>query len=232
MNAAPDNQTNGALLECRGVGKRFTVAGQDIAVLERVDLAVPRGAVTAITGRSGAGKSTLLTLLAGLDLPSAGSILFEGRPLESLPRRELALLRRRRIGVIFQRFNLLPAWSVFENVEAALVHDCPDAAARRKKVLPLLQELGLAARADNLPAQLSVGEQQRVAIARALVNEPALVLADEPTGELDAETAEEVRRLLLSAVQSRGATLIFATHGSVPSNFAARTLHLHNGVLS
>ncbi|HEY3417778.1 MAG TPA: ABC transporter ATP-binding protein [Armatimonadota bacterium] len=219
------------LLECRGVTKSFAVKRATLPVLTGVCFSVQAGEVLVITGRSGAGKSTLLNLLGGLERPTAGSIVFAGRPLETLSAEALAQLRREQIGIIFQNFNLLPTWTTFENVEAALLHTRLTPAERREQVLALLRELGLDERLDNRPAELSAGQQQRVAIARTLAHSPRLILADEPTGDVDPETAAEILARLLAAVRQGGATLIVATHGSFPLDQADRILRLQDGVV-
>jgi len=219
------------ILELKGVSKHFDGPRGRTPVLEAIDLVVRRGETIVIAGRSGAGKSTLLSLLAGLDRPSAGTILLEGSPLETRSNRDLAALRRKKIGIIFQSFNLIQSWTAQENVEAALIPAGAPRAARRKKAAAVLSSLGLHDRLDHLPSELSIGEAQRVAVARTMVNEPALVLADEPTGEVDSQTAREILDLLTGPVAAAGATLLIATHGSLPPLPGARMLRLAEGKL-
>ncbi|MBI3910148.1 MAG: ABC transporter ATP-binding protein [Armatimonadetes bacterium] len=224
--------TNCLLLECRDLRKTFVVKRQEICVLESITFSVNRGEIVVLTGKSGAGKSTLLGILAGLDRPTSGSAIFEGRPLESMTNEALAWLRRRDIGIVFQSFNLLPSWTAFENVEAALMHTGLSKSARRQKVVALLEALGLGARLDNLPAELSVGEQQRVAVARTLIHAPKLLLADEPTGDVDPETAQEIIARLVAPVKETGATLIVATHGIFPQEIADTVFQMKDGRLA
>ena len=222
---------SGVLLQCTDLRKTFTLRGREIRVLDGVSLSVPRGEIVAVSGRTGAGKSTLLMLLGGLDRPTSGTVALSGRNMEALSNEELAQLRRTQIGIVFQSHNLLPSWTALENVGAALLHTGMPAARRRERVKALLSELGLGGRMDNLPAELSMGQQQLVAIARALANEPELLLADEPTGDVDPESAQEIIRLLASPVRERGAALVIATHGVFPLNVADRVLHLRGGAL-
>ncbi|MBI3946531.1 MAG: ATP-binding cassette domain-containing protein [Armatimonadetes bacterium] len=226
MTMTPD-----PLLQCRGLRKCFITRGREVCVLGSVDLAVRAGEVVVIRGRSGAGKSTLLGLLGGLERPTSGSVLLGSERLEALSASALASLRRRRIGIIFQSHNLLPSWTARENVEAALMHAGVPAGARRARAAGLLKALGLEDRLGYLPAELSVGQQQRVAIARALVNEPSVILADEPTGDVDPETAAEIVSLLTAPVHERGVALVVATHGAFPLDGADRVCHLEGGRL-
>ena len=195
-------------------------------------MAVKPGEIVTITGRSGEGKSVLLWLLSGLDRPDSGQVVFMGRSLDGLSNRELARLRGDEIGIIFQNFNLVASWTAVENVESAMRHNGMNPQERRQKAVAALAELGLGERLDNLPAELSIGQQQRVAIARTLVNDPTLILADEPTGDVDPETAREIIDLLLAPVKEKGATLIVATHGNLPLDEAHRMLVLKEGRLT
>lgn len=221
-----------AVLEIRGLKKHFQDGRREVRVLEGIDLAVRGGEIVVVIGRSGAGKTTLISLMAGLDRPSSGSVMLDGRPLEDLSNEELTLLRRQKIGIVFQSFNLLPSMTAAENVEAALLPTPMPKGDRREKVKSLLVGLGLGDRADRFPSQLSVGEQQRVAVARALVNNPVLILADEPTGDVDNETAGEIIDLLVAPVRRANATLVVTTHGCFPDHVAGRSLHLRCGKLS
>lgn len=219
------------LIECQDVAKSYGAGARRIQVLDSINLVIRRDEIVAITGRSGAGKSTLLHLLGGLDRPTFGSVVFEGASMESMSDGRLAALRRQRIGTVFQSFNLLASWTALENVEAALLHTGIPSAVRRKRAESLLVDLGLEDRLDNMPAELSGGEQQRVAIARALANDPALILADEPTGDVDPETASTILDILAARVEADGKTLVVATHGPVPSALSARELRLEKGKL-
>ena len=222
---------NDIILECHNLWKAFTVRGKEIVVLRGVNLAVRSGETVVIRGRSGTGKSILLWLLSGLDRPTSGEVLLEGRSLSSLSGGELAQVRRDRIGIIFQNFNLIESWTASENVEAALHHGQMPKKARWAKAIKALEDLALAERLDNLPSELSIGEQQRVAIARTLMNDPALILADEPTGDVDPETAKEIVEMLVAPVKQKGTALIIATHGNLPLDIADRELWLRDGIL-
>ncbi|MFZ2955476.1 MAG: ABC transporter ATP-binding protein [Candidatus Ozemobacteraceae bacterium] len=224
-------QTPEIFLDAKGIFKSFRRDGQEIPILNGIDLALPCGTVTVIRGRSGTGKSTLLSLLAGLDRPTSGSINLNGNFLERLDNESLALLRKQTLGFVFQSFNLLPSWTARENVEAVLMHSGLPPERRREKVVALMTKLDLSERLEHLPHQLSVGQQQRVAVARTLVNEPQLILADEPTGDVDSETAAEMLNLLIGSVREKGATLLVATHGSFPLKLADRLYSLENGKL-
>jgi putative ABC transport system ATP-binding protein len=209
-------------IELRKVSKRYG----ERTVLEETDLSIGRGEFVVIVGRSGSGKSTLLRLIGGLETPDAGQIRFAGRDLAVLAETERALLRRRTVGFVFQFFNLIPTLTVAENVQLPLaLNELPKQAAAERSAT-LLRELGLDDCSDRFPEELSGGEQQRVAIARAVVHEPALVLADEPTGNLDLETADRVLDLLEATCRRRGATLVMATHGQDVANRADRTLRI------
>ena len=198
------------MIELRGVTKSVPSGAGTLTILHPLDLSIPSGTVAAITGPSGSGKSTLLGLIAGLDAPSAGTILIDGVEITALDEDGLARLRGRRIGFVFQFFHLLPSLTAYENVlvpmEIAGVRDAPARAAG------LLAEVGLTDRGHHYPSQLSGGEQQRVAIARALANDPPLLLADEPTGNLDTATGHTIIELLLNVNRARGTTLVLVTH--------------------
>ena len=207
--AAPAVETD-AVVDVRDVRKRYREGEATREVLRGASFQLVRGAVGALVGRSGAGKSTLLNLVSGIDRPDGGAVVVDGRHLEALSERERTLFRRRHVGFIFQFYNLVPTLTVEENVRFLLDLDgAPDAADRARA---LLTEVGLADRAGAFPDRLSGGEQQRVAIARALAHDPALVLADEPTGDLDARTGAHVLDLLERMTRERGRTLLLVTH--------------------
>jgi putative ABC transport system ATP-binding protein len=195
----------------RGLTKQYRRGGESVHALAGVDLEIATGAFTAVMGPSGSGKSTLLNVLTGIDRPSSGEVWLEDQRLDRLSEAQLAILRRERIGLIFQAFNLLNSMSALENVmlPALLTGSSPRAARTRANAL--LNELGLQAHAHALPSQLSGGQQQRVAIARALVNDPVALFADEPTGNLDAQTSQEVLQLL-ARLRQRGLTIVLVTH--------------------
>jgi len=220
------------LLRVEKLSKSYHTRGHEVKVFTDVSFAVNTGELLLVTGRSGVGKSTLLGLLSGLDRASGGSIFFQEKEVTGLSLAELAELRASSIGMIFQNFNLIPGWTARENVEAVLMHRGISAAERQKRATEILRELGLADRLENLPAELSVGQQQRVAIARTLVNDPVLILADEPTGDVDPETAVEIIDLLLPRVKSGRAAMIVASHGLFDVKLATRVVCLKDGILS
>jgi putative ABC transport system ATP-binding protein len=216
-----------ALYELRGVAKFFQRGQATVRALDGIDLEITAGEFVALEGPSGSGKTTLLQLLGALDRPSAGGVVFEGRDLASLPDHELAALRLRSFGFVFQQFNLIPTLSAVENVEAKLA----PIGGTRERALELLDEVGLSDRADHLPQQLSGGEQQRVAIARALSVEPRVVLADEPTGNLDTATGSEIIELLANLAVEHGSTIVVATHDTSLAARAPRRLAMRDGQL-
>jgi putative ABC transport system ATP-binding protein len=219
------------LLKCENVTKNFVVKQGEIQVLKGINLSANKGEIVVITGKSGTGKSTLLWILGGLERPTSGKVIFEDHSMDKLSSEDLAILRRRKIGIIFQNFNLLPSWTAFENVEAAMMHTGTPKPTRKEKTRTLLNGLGLGDRFDNLPSELSIGQQQRVAIARAIANEPSLILADEPTGDVDPETASEIINHLLAPVKDKNVTLIITTHGAFPLDVADRVFYMKDGNL-
>jgi len=232
MKTSNLNPSHPVLLECLNLSKVFHLHGREIPVLNRVQLSVQQGEIVVISGRSGAGKSTLLHILAGLDRPTQGTVTLNNQSLTTLSNQALSLIRQTQIGMIFQRFNLLPSWTALENVQATLFHSTLSLSERQHRARALLTDLGLAERCDHLPFELSVGQQQRVAVARALVNSPALVFADEPSGEVDSETGTEIVNCLVRCVKKQNSTLIVATHGTFPTHIADRRLHLTAGQLT
>jgi ABC-type lipoprotein export system ATPase subunit len=212
-----------------GLRKSYVMGKRTLEVLRGIDVTVERGEFLALRGASGAGKSTLLHLLGGLDLPSAGEIRFDGADLRAFSARALAQLRNRRVGFIFQAYHLLPELSALENVmlPARMARTAPTQAAARAN--DLLKRVGLGERTEHRPSELSGGEQQRVAIARAMVNEPDLILADEPTGNLDSHTGSEIITLLESLRAERNVTFIMATHDASIAARAPRVLQLADG---
>jgi putative ABC transport system ATP-binding protein len=211
----------------RGVAKFFQRGPTTVRALDGVDLEIQPGEFVALEGPSGSGKTTLLQLLGALDRPSAGELLFEGDDLTSQPDHALAALRLHSFGFVFQQFNLIPTLTAVENVEAKLM----PAGGTRERARELLAEVGLSERADHLPGQLSGGEQQRVAIARALSVDPRVVLADEPTGNLDTATGGEIIDLLAGLAAEHGATVIVATHDTTLAARAPRRVVVRDGRL-
>ena len=227
MSDAPNS-----MLLARNLHKTYVIGGRQLDVLRGIDLTVERGEFLALRGASGAGKSTLLHLLGGLDLPNQGEILFDGANLLKLSSSALANLRNRRVGFVFQAYHLLPELSAMENVmlPARMARLAVDEAQSRAH--DLLGRVGLAKRTEHRPSELSGGEQQRVAIARALINQPDLILADEPTGNLDSRTGDEIIQLLYTLRAERQATFIMATHSADIAARAPRVIELVDGQLA
>ena len=218
------------LIKISNLGKAYTTARVRVVALQDVSLSFEEGIFAAVTGASGSGKSTLLNLLGGLDTPSSGTIEIEGRKISEMSREELAFYRRSGVGMIFQSFNLIPGFSALENVAFPLMFTGTAKKERRLRAGEGLAQVGLEARADHRPSELSGGEQQRVAIARALVNRPRVLLADEPTGNLDSRTSREIVTLLAGLNRDRGLTVIMVTHEeSLAREFAGRGVRLRDG---
>jgi putative ABC transport system ATP-binding protein len=221
------------LIETRNLTKSYSRKnGSQIKALDGVNLEVSEGEFLAVVGRSGSGKTTLLNLLGALSRPTSGEVLFEGKPLSGFSNQDLALLRREKIGFIFQTFNLLPALTVFENVESALVHSSMPKNKIAEKISALLEFLDLTHKSSMLPLELSVGQQQKVAIARALVKDPTIIIADEPTGEMDPIAGKEIVAKLVQLNRESKITIIVASHGTFPYDEASRTLFLKEGRIS
>jgi putative ABC transport system ATP-binding protein len=219
-----------ALLETREVARIYRMGGGEVAALNGVSVALQKGEFVAIQGTSGSGKSTLLNLLGGLDTPTAGEVVFDGEPLAPKDKKRMAGYRRLSVGMIFQNFNLIPTMTAEENVKLALAFGGLRGAARRERARELLTRVGLAARLEHRPAELSGGEQQRVAIARALANRPRVLLADEPTGNLDSARATELLSLLREMVDRDGLTVLLVTHDrELASQFADRMIFMKDG---
>jgi putative ABC transport system ATP-binding protein len=217
-----------ALVEARRLVRTYGEGEAAVAALHGVDLTIERGEFVAVMGPSGCGKSTLLNLLAGLDRPSAGEVWLDGARVDQLSETALARLRRRRLGFVFQFFNLLPTLTASENVELPLLLAGRRRRAARRAARRVLDELGIGDKADAAPGELSGGQQQRVALARALANHPDLVLGDEPTGSLDSGSASEVLALLRAA-HARGQTLLLATHDPRVAAVADRVVTMRDG---
>ena len=217
-----------ALIEAHNLVKTYTMGGQTVHALRGVSLAIGEGDFVAIMGASGSGKSTLMNILGGLDLPTSGTYHLAGEALEGMAADQLASIRNRRIGFVFQQFNLLPRTSALENVELPMVYAGVHAAERHRRAAAALERVGLGERSSHTPAELSGGQQQRVAIARALVNQPSLILADEPTGALDSETSEDSMRLLTD-LNAQGMTVVMVTHESDVAAWAGRRILFKDG---
>ncbi|MEY3023966.1 MAG: transporter ATP-binding protein YtrE [Planctomycetota bacterium] len=222
---------DGPLVECRGLTREFRRGDQVIRPLEELDLDLAAGSFVALMGPSGSGKSTLLNLLAGIDRPTAGTLRIAGRAIERLSSRQLAAWRSREIGYVFQLYNLVPVLTAYENVELPLLLHPLTRAERHRRVSEALERVGLVDRHRHYPRQLSGGQEQRVAIARAIVTDPTILLADEPTGDLDRESARSVMDLLSRLHRDLGKTLVVVTHDPAVAARAERTLHLEKGRL-
>jgi len=220
---------NDLLIHASKLTRRYNVGNAVVAALSEVELTVPSGEFTALVGPSGSGKSTLLNLIGGLDRPSSGEIRVKGLSLGTASEPELVRYRRAQVGFIFQSFNLLPTLTALENVETPLMLVEVPRSARRDRAKALLESVGLAQRMLHKPNELSGGEKQRVAIARALANRPALLLADEPTGNLDSKTGGAVLDLLCGLLKAQGLTMIMVTHDPEIAARANRIVHLRDG---
>lgn len=218
-----------ALIQTKDLTKFYRLGEVTVKALENVTLAITRGSFVAVMGASGSGKSTLLHLLGCLDRPTSGRYWLDGVPVEGFDRDQLAEIRSQKIGFVFQNFNLLPRMTAMENVQLPLLYtgrDAPDADERARRVLALV---GLAGREDSLPTQLSGGQQQRIAIARALINEPQILLADEPTGQLDSRTSAEIMGIFQQLNLNHGITIVVVTHAEEVARFASRIITFRDG---
>jgi len=219
------------LYELTAVTKRYDQAKKKVTALDGIDLSIAEGEFLAIQGSTGSGKTTLLQMLGALDRPTSGSVMFEGRDLAAMHERELCALRSHAFGFIFQGFNLIPTLTAQENVETALVPLDVSAAERAERARAALADVGLAERGPHVPVELSGGEQQRVAIARALVRTPRVILADEPTGNLDERTRDDIIGLLEQLWREQGQTLVVVTHDTWVAGRASRRIWLDDGKL-
>ncbi len=219
------------LITTMDLRRTYTLGSEEISALRGIDLTVMPGQFIAVVGRSGSGKTTLLNILAGLDKPTSGKVMFQDRDIAEMDERDLTELRRHKIGFVFQSFGLLPLLSAFENVELPLRIAGVGARDREERTREALEIVGLWNRARHRPYELSGGEQQRVAIARAIVNEPPLILADEPTGELDSNNARSIFGLFKEMVQNRGISVVSATHDSTLLEMADEVKEIRDGQL-
>jgi putative ABC transport system ATP-binding protein len=216
------------LIQARELVKTYAMGDQTVHALRGVSLDIAEGEFVAIMGASGSGKSTLMNILGCLDLPTTGEYRLAGEPVETMQADQLASIRNRRIGFVFQQFNLLPRTSALENVELPMVYAGIKSAERREKATAALTRVGLGERMGHTPAELSGGQQQRVAIARALVNSPQLILADEPTGALDSQTSEDIMKLL-TELNAQGMTVVLVTHEHDVAAWARRRIVFRDG---
>ncbi|MHC5003779.1 MAG: ABC transporter ATP-binding protein [Planctomycetota bacterium] len=220
-----------ALIECRNLTRRYTRGENTITPLDALDLDIEAGDFLALMGPSGSGKTTLLNLLAGIDRPTSGSLTVDGLDVTALSRSQLAAWRSHAVGYIFQLYNLVPVLTAYENVELPLLLHKLSRRQRHDRVALALDLVGIADRHDHYPRQLSGGQEQRVAIARAIVTDPTIILADEPTGDLDRSSAANVMTLLQRLNRELGKTLVMVTHDPRTTEYARRTLHLEKGRL-
>ena len=225
------NDNNEVLVDVQGVDRVFRRGSEEIHVLQKLDLQVRKGEFLALMGPSGSGKSTLLNLIGGLDRPSSGTIAIGGERIDGLNDRQLAAWRARHIGLVFQFYNLLPVLNAQRNVELPLLLTSLSAAQRRQHAATALDIVGLKDRNTSFPTQLSGGEQQRVGIARAIVTDPTILLCDEPTGDLDQKSGDEILSLLQALNREQGKTIIMVTHDPHASHRASRTVYLNKGRL-
>lgn len=225
------NQENNIIVKVRDAHKTYQRGGETLDVLQGVNLDLPRGEFLALMGPSGSGKTTLLNLMAGIDFPTTGEVVVNDREISSLDEDRLAGWRTRNIGYVFQSFNLVPVLTAYENVELPLLLLNLSKARRHEQVMTALELVGLADRKDHAPRQLSGGQEQRVAIARAIVTDPALVLADEPTGDLDRRSAEQILDLIEALNREAGKSFVIVTHDPKVAERAHRLLHVDKGLL-
>src|SRR6201993_2662368 len=231
MIRVDNSGSSSALIQVRGVNKTYKRGGENIQVLQGLNLDVDKGDFVAFMGPSGSGKTTLLNLLGALDVPSAGSITVDGDEITHMSSNKLTQWRARHVGFIFQMYNLIPVLTAFQNVELPLILTKLSKAERRKHIETALSVVGLTDRMHHYPRQLSGGQEQRVAIARAIVSDPTFLLCDEPTGDLDRKSADEVMDLIKRLVSKYGKTVLMVTHDPVVATRAHTTLHLEKGVL-
>lgn len=220
-----------ALIECRALTREYRKGDNLIRPLDDLDLDVPQGDFLALMGPSGSGKTTLLNLIAGIDSPTSGSLTIDGINLANLSRNKLAEWRSSHVGYIFQLYNLVPVLTAYENVELPLLLHSMSRATRHARIMEVLNRVGIADRHNHFPRQLSGGQEQRVAIARAIVTDPDIIVADEPTGDLDKSAAHAVMVLLQSLNRDLGKTVIMVTHDPRTTEYAKHTLHLDKGRL-
>ncbi len=219
------------MIQCRKLTREYRKGETTIRPLDELDLDVPRSDFLALMGPSGSGKTTLLNLIAGIDSPTRGSLVIEGVDIGALSRNKLAAWRSTNIGYVFQLYNLVPVLTAYENVELPLLLHAMSRHERHKRIVSALERVGIADRAEHFPRQLSGGQEQRVAIARAIVTDPAIIVADEPTGDLDKPSAHSVMALLQHLNRELDKTIIMVTHDPKTTNYAKRTLHLDKGRL-
>ena len=218
------------MIKMEKINKTYGTGSSRVEAIKEIDLEIKENEFVGLIGPSGSGKSTLMNIIGCLDMPTSGDYFFEGEKVQGFSSNQLAEIRNRKIGFVFQNFNLLPYATTFENVELPMIFKGASARARRAKVMELLEKVNLAARAQHRPSELSGGEMQRVAIARALTNDPRLILADEPTGNLDTKSGQEILRIF-EELWSQGHTLVIITHNPYIADCARRVVKLRDGLV-
>jgi putative ABC transport system ATP-binding protein len=219
------------IVETHDIRKTYWQGKLEIQALSGIDLKINRGDFMAIAGPSGSGKTTLLNIVGGLDLPDSGSVIVDGNEFSKMNQSELAALRLRKIGFVFQSYNLIPVLSAVENVEYVMLLQGVPVKERRDKAISILDDVGLDGKYDRRPAELSGGQQQRVAVARAIVSDPAIVLADEPTANLDSKTGEGLLEMMKKMNEEKNVTFVFSTHDTMVMDYALRIAHMKDGLL-
>jgi len=222
---APDRK----IVECENIRKTYRQGRLAVTALDGVSLSVVRGEFLALAGPSGSGKTTLLNIIGGLDTPDSGTVLVDGKRMNTMRPSTLAELRLHKVGFVFQAYNLIPVLSALENVEFGMLLQGVPAAERSRRARSILDDVGLEGKYDRRPAELSGGQQQRVAVARSIVSNPAIVLADEPTANLDSKTGKRLLELMLAMNVEKGVTFIFSTHDAMVMDYARRRVHIRDG---
>jgi putative ABC transport system ATP-binding protein len=217
------------IIECISLNKQYISKNMVVTALDNINLKISKNETVLLKGRSGAGKSTLLSLMCGLIKPTSGKVMMDNICINELPDSKLSSVLSGKIGIIFQSFNLLPTYSVFENIEIAVAQTEMKSQIVKEKIMYFLDEFNLKDKAHLLPSELSVGQQQKVAIIRTLIKQPTLILADEPTGSVDDETAGEILNHLMMYIKEKEGTLVIASHGNIPDKFADRVYSIENG---
>ena len=218
-----------SIVECRDINKTYHQGKIEVHALKGVTLSIDEGGFVALAGPSGSGKTTLLNIIGGLDQPDSGSVSVDGNTFEKMTQSELALLRLHRVGFVFQSYNLIPVLSAVENVEFVMLLQGVQAAQRRERAKAILDDVGLEAKYDRRPAELSGGQQQRVAVARAIVSNPSIVLADEPTANLDSKTGNGLLEMMKKMNEEKKVTFIFSTHDKMVMDYARRLILIRDG---
>lgn len=217
------------MVECEGVTKVYRQGKVEVKALDGVDLEIEKGSFVALAGPSGSGKTTLLNIIGGLDSADQGKVSLEGNVLQDMSQSQLATLRLHKVGFVFQAYNLIPVLSALENVEFVMLLQGVPADERRERAKAILDEVGLEGKYDRRPAELSGGQQQRVAVARSIVSDPAIVLADEPTANLDSKSGDGLLEIMQEMNEKKGVTFIFSTHDQMVMDYARRLIHIRDG---